>query len=87
MVCFKTHLRCVNLHTCFYSDLGRILGFFQHFIFSKTLMEMIRKHVFTASNKNTIKNRVERRNENKCCENVTVSFFNLSFALLICINY
>ena len=45
--------------------LGRRLGLFKSFIFSKTapnFLEISRKHVFAASNRNMIKNRVERTN-------------------------
>ena len=40
------------------------LGFFKDFIFSKTaakFFEISRKHVFTASNRNIIRNRVEKK--------------------------
>ena len=43
--------------------LGRHLGFFKNFIFSKTsanFLKISRKHVFTATNSNVIKNRVEK---------------------------
>ena len=42
----------------------RHLGFFKTFIFSKTVanfLKISRKHVFTASNSNIIKNRVEKK--------------------------
>ena len=41
----------------------RHLGFFKHFIFSKNaanFLEISRKHVFAASNRNKIKNRVKK---------------------------
>ena len=41
------------------------LGFFKHIIFSKNaanFLEVSKKYVFTASNANIIKNRVEKRN-------------------------
>ena len=43
---------------------GRHLGFFKNFIFSKTaanFLEISRKYVFTASNKNIVKNGVGRK--------------------------
>ena len=50
------------------------------FIFSKNaanFLKISRKHVFTASNMNVIKNRVEKRNRNKFCQKTAVFIFKL----------
>ena len=47
----------------FVSQHVRHIGFFNNFIFSKNaanFLEVSRKHVFTASNTNIIKNKVEK---------------------------
>ena len=56
------------------------IGFFSEFIFSiiaANFLEICRKHVFTASDRNIIKKRVKKRNKNKFCQKVTVFYFKL----------
>ena len=65
--------------------LGRHLGFFKNFIFSKiaaNFLENNRKHVFTASSRNIVKNRVEKKT-GKFCQKVTV---NVVYLILIIIS-
>ena len=61
--------------------LGRHLGFFKNFIFSKNaanFLEISRKHVFTDSNTNKIKNREEEKKLRQFSQKVTVSFSNFN---------
>ena len=51
----------ISQHVC---DLDHHLGFFKNFIFSKTavnFLEISRKHVLTASNRNIVTNSVEKK--------------------------
>ena len=64
------------------SYLGRNLGFFKKCIFSKiaaNFPELRRRHMFTDTNRNIIKNRVEKRKWNKFCQKITVSDSNRNF--------
>ena len=67
--------------------LGRHLEFFKNFIFCKTATNstgISRKHVFLASNRKIIGNRVKRKN----LEQIFPKFYNFTFRTLVCIiNY
>ena len=67
--------------------LVRHLRFFKNFIFRKTAANFTgisRKHVFLASNKKTIENRVKKKN----LEQISPKFYSFLFRTLICIiNY
>ena len=63
---------------------GRHLGFFKHYIFRKTATNFSRKHVFLASNRKIIENRVKEKN----LEQIFPKFYNFQLQTLICIiNY
>ena len=68
--------------------LGRHLGFFKNFIFRKTaanFSEISRKHVFAASNRNTI---LKNRAQKKKLEQIFPKNFSFLFRTLISIiNY
>ena len=67
------------------SQNNRYLGFFKNIIFSKTaanFLEISRKHVFTASNTNIIKNRAEK----KRLKQILPKSYSFRFQTLICIN-
>ena len=67
--------------------IGRHPGFFKKFIFRKTATNFTgisRKHVFLASNRKIIENRVKEKN----LEQIFSNFYNfLSGALICIINY
>ena len=66
------------------SQHGCHLGFFKDFIFSKTaanFLKIRRKHVFTSSNRNIIKNRVEK----KKLEQILSKGYSYLIQTLICI--
>ena len=55
-------------------------GFFKNLIFNKNaanFFEISRKHVFTASNRNIIKNRVEKKEIKKNYQKLTVFILKL----------
>ena len=63
-----------------------ILDFFQKFYFGKTaadFLEISRKHVFTASNRNIIKNRVEKKKLEEMSKSFSFFIQNLIY-IIIC---
>ena len=67
-----------------FRHLGRHLGFFKKCIFNKTaamFLEISRKYVFNASNRNIITNRVEK----KKLERILSKIYSFRFQTLICI--
>ena len=61
--------------------IDRHLGFFENFLLRRTaanFTEISRKHVFAASNTNTIKNIVKKRNYNKFSQKFNFLISNLN---------
>ena len=64
--------------------LGRYLGFFTNFILKRNcsqFLEISRRHVFTGSNRNIIKNKVEK----KKLEQILSKSYSFLIETLICI--
>ena len=70
--------------------LGCHLGFFKNFIFSKTaamFLEIRTKGVFTALNRNIVKNRVEKTKLEQILSKNTVLLFKFYLHSSFCIKY